>query len=44
MPNPGASADGCERLLGRHEVLCDLRRMHFQAEAHALGVEDVEDR
>ena len=39
-----ASADGCERLRGRHEVVCDLRRMHLQAEADALGVEDVEDR
>ena len=40
----GASADGGERLLRRHEVVRDLRRVHLQAEADALGVEDVEDR
>ena len=39
-----ASADGCKRLLGCHEVVCDLRRVHLQAEADTLGVEDVEDR
>ena len=39
-----ASVDGGERLLGRHEVVRDLRRVHLQAEADALGVEDVEDR
>ena len=38
------AVERCERLLGRHEVVCDLRRMHLQAEADALGVEHVEDR
>ena len=38
------AVERCERLLGRHEVVRDLRRVYFQAEADALGVEDVEDR
>src|SRR5918911_3319519 len=43
-PEGGAVADRRERLLRRDDVVGNLRRMDLQAEAHALLVEDVDDR
>ena len=36
--------DRRERLARRHEVVGDLGRVDLEREAHALGVEDVDDR
>ena len=43
-PEALAAADRVERLPRRDEVVRDLGRMHLEAEAHALGVEHVDDR
>ena len=39
-----AAVDRGQRLARGHEVVGDLRRVDLQREAHALGVEDVDDR
>ena len=44
IPKPGAVADRRQRLARGDEVVGDLGRVDLEREAHALGVEDVEDR
>ena len=43
-PEARPVADRRERLARRHEVVGDLGRVDLEREAHALGLEDVDDR
>ena len=44
IPKPGPVADRRERLARGQEVVGDLGRVDLEREAHALGLEDVDDR
>ena len=43
-PEARRSPIASSALRGRHEVVGDLGRVHLEREAHALGLEDVDDR
>ena len=43
-PKPLPALDGVQRLASGDEVVRDLGRVHLEPEAHALGVEHVDDR